>query len=133
MSLLRRLTILAFACLVLVSSTNFMVGMHHCGGHLKHVALFDKAAGCEMEQQQVPPCHRASTASCCDDVTVVHEDEDFSGATSLELQPAFAADALATSTLLAEIIPAVAPILTPVYHPPLLAVDRPVALGVFLI
>lgn len=132
MSYLRRILSLVFACLVLVSSTNFMVGMHHCGGHLKHVALFDKAEACEMEQQ-VPPCHRNAATSCCDDVTIVHDDEDFSGASSLQWQPAFEADAIATSILLAEVIPASKTNLTSIYHPPLLSVDRPVAHRVFLI
>lgn len=132
MSLLRRIVALSFACLVLVSSTSFMVGMHHCGGHLKHVALFEKAEACEMEQQ-IPPCHRTASNSCCEDVTVVHEDEDFSASQSLDIQPAFSADVLATSVLVAEIIPTSSPVLVPVYHPPVVSLDRPVALRVILI
>jgi hypothetical protein len=121
-----------FACLVLVSSTSFMVGIHHCGGHVKHLALFTKAAPCEMEQQ-VAPCHRVSANSCCQDLTVVHQDEDFNGsATSVDVSPSLEADA-STTMVVAEVVPTSVPVLASLYHPPLLAVDRPVALRVFLI
>ena len=124
---------LMLIALVLVSSTSFMVGIHHCGGHVKNVALFDKAAGCEMELQ-LPPCHREAGNSCCRDLTVVHQDQDFNSTpSSFELFPIFPEDVLVTTILLAEIVPASAPSPKPVYHPPLLSVDRPVDLRVFLI
>lgn len=121
-----------FACLVLVSSTSFMVGIHHCGGHLKNIALFSKAEACEMEQQ-VPACHRINNTSCCDDLAVIHDNEDFSGPVAVEYSPVLFADDLATDVLLAEVIPASSPATVSVYHPPILDMDRPVVHRVFLI
>lgn len=132
MKALRSILSLFFAGLVLISSTSFLVGIHHCGGQVRSIALFDKAEPCEMERQ-VPPCHRIATGSCCQDVTVVHENEDFNSFPSFELSPSFSDDALATTILLAEIVPVTAPTVLPVYHPPVLLVDRPAALQVFLI
>jgi hypothetical protein len=122
-----------FACLVLVSSTSFMVGIHHCGGQVKHVALFSNAEACEMERD-VPPCHRSQATSCCDDVTVVHEDQDFSSsASSVDLPLVVAEAAPLGPVVLAEVIPATTPSFFRFYDPPILKTNRPASLQVFLI
>jgi hypothetical protein len=133
MKTLRSIGSILFACLVLVSSTSFMVGIHHCGGQVKQVALFSNAEACEMERD-VPPCHRALATSCCDDVTVVHEDQDFSGsAPSFDLPVAVADVAPLGSLALAEVIPATTPSFFCFYDPPILKTNRPASLQVFLI
>jgi hypothetical protein len=84
-------------------------------------------------EHQVPPCHRAAATSCCDDLTVIHDNEDFSGPAAVDLSPLLFADDLATDVLLAEIIPASSLVTFSIYHPPVLAMDRPVVHRVFLI
>ncbi len=131
---LRSILSIAFAFLVLVSSTSFMVGIHRCGGQVKNVSLFNKAAGCEKEQQ-VPPCHRHDTPPCCQDVTVIHEHQDFKGEIAqLDFSGFPVGEALQSLVVLAEVIPAAtAPTYSTNYDPPLRAADRTVALRVFLI
>lgn len=132
MNLLRSIVSIGFAFLVLVSSTQFMVGIHRCGGEVRHVALFDKAEACEMERQ-LPPCHRIAASSCCQDVTVIHEDEDFSVDWNPVEWSVLSPAVTATSLILSEIVPsAVSPDLQ-YYSPPLRSIDRTVALQVFLI
>lgn len=132
MNQLRSIVSIGFAFLVLVSSTQFMVGIHRCGGEVRHVALFDKAEACEMERQ-LPPCHRIAASSCCQDVTVIHEDEDFSVDWNPVEWSVLSPAVTATSLILSEIVPsAVSPDLQ-YYSPPLRSIDRTVALQVFLI
>ncbi len=127
MKVLRPVLSLVFACLVLVSSTNFVVGFHYCGGQVKHVGLFDKAEACEMEKQ-LPPCHRELGSACCEDLTLIHEDEDFnSNCVSVEWSPSLIFDDVATTILLAEVVHSASPVGFQIYHPPVLSVDRPVA------
>jgi hypothetical protein len=135
MKVLRSISAVVLAILVLISSTSLMVGMHLCMGEVQNIAFFSKADGCVEEQSQ-PACHRHSTAPCCDDETVIHEADDFkasmahdhiAGPTSMELdQPV---------VLISEVIPT-----APVsrlryfsYDPPLLSCDRIVDHQVFLI
>ncbi|MBL7847321.1 MAG: hypothetical protein JNL40_07625 [Cyclobacteriaceae bacterium] len=133
MRTLRSILSLAFVLLVLFSSTSFMVGIHHCGGHVKSIALFDKAEACAQERQ-MPPCHRMDTPPCCQDVTVIHEHQDFNTqVSSWDFQAAPIADAIVPVILLDEVIPSVAPYLPVAYNPPLPTADRVVALHVFLI
>lgn len=130
----RSILSLAFAFLVLFSSTSFMVGIHRCGGHVKNVALFDKAEGCANEQK-LPPCHRLDAPVCCQDVTVIHEDQDFKGEiVQLEFSASLLGDAALPAVLLAEIIPtAAARTYYLNYDPPLRSSDLTVSLQVFLI
>ena len=132
MKRLRSLLSLTFAFLVLISSTQFMVAIHHCGGEVKGVALFEKREACAMERE-MPPCHRSLATSCCDDVTVVHDDQDFSPtAASLDGLVNLPVAMVVETLVLAEVIPT-APISSPFYDPPILQIDRPAALQVFLI
>jgi hypothetical protein len=133
MNLLRSIVALGFAFLVLVSSTQFMVGIHRCGGEVRHIALFDKAEACEMERQ-LPPCHRIAATSCCQDVTVIHEDEDFSVDWNPIEWSVLSSDAVtATSLILSEVVPSSVSPDPRNYSPPFRSVDRTVALQVFLI
>lgn len=134
MKLFRSILSLAFAFLVLFSSTSFVVGIHRCGGQVKNLALFTKAAGCEKEKQ-VPPCHRQELPPCCQDETVIHENQDFKGEiTQLLIVTAPAADVIQPAVVLAEVIPASAiGTYFPNYDPPLRSSDLTVALQVFLI
>ena len=133
MRALRSISALLLACLVLVSSTSFMVGIHRCGGRAQHIALFTEAESCPMEQQ-TPPCHRAVKSSCCEDVKVVHEQEDFSTpSASFEIALMPLDDAVVPSLIFAEVIPMQEPVVYLDYDPPVRTTDRIVALQVFLI
>jgi hypothetical protein len=82
----RRISILCISLLVLFSSTNFMVGIHRCGGSIQNVALFHKSEGCAMERR--PPCHRQQPRNCCEDQTITYQSQDFSAnATPLVFSP----------------------------------------------
>jgi hypothetical protein len=129
MSVARTIYSLSLALLVLISSTSFQVGMHFCQGEVREIALFSKASGCEKERE-LPPCHRHTKSSCCDDETVMHEADDLtaSGPTvSLD-----APDQLHTDipfVLISEVIPSVSFSRSPFVHyrPPLLDGDLIVA------
>jgi hypothetical protein len=133
MNRLRSILSIGFAFLVLVSSTHFMVGIHRCGGQVRHFALFDKAEVCDMERQ-LPACHRVVTTPCCQDVTVIHEDEDFSAGLSFADWTILSPEAVtATSLILSEVVPTSVFPAPQDYSPPLRSIDRTVALQVFLI
>lgn len=76
MKVIRKISALLLALLVLVSSTSFMVGFHICKDEVQNVALFGKADSCEKEKS-LPPCHRHLKAPCCADETLLHEGNDF--------------------------------------------------------
>jgi hypothetical protein len=124
-----------FALLVLLASSNFMIGIHLCGGRIQNMALFNKAEGCAMEKK-LPPCHRHESAPCCQDETIAFEAQDFnSDITPFHVAPIHGMDVDRPLVLLAEVIPsAVIPRLHyPRYEPPLRTNDLTVALRVFLI
>lgn len=75
MNVLKTISSLFLAVLVVIASTSFTVGVHFCMGEASDVAFFTDAADCEM-QQYMPPCHRQHKGSCCDDETIVHHSED---------------------------------------------------------
>ncbi len=130
----RAILTVAFALLVLFSSSSFMVGMHLCGGHVQNVALFSKAEGCEMEKK-LPPCHK-QTEPCCEDETVIHSGEDFNvSATDISPSPVPLWDATLPLVLISEIIPSSPTSRTRFYKydPPTRAGDITVSLQVFLI
>ena len=75
MKVLKTISSLFLAVLVVIASTSFTVGVHFCMGEASDVAFFTDAADCEM-QQHMPPCHRQHKSTCCDDETIVHHSED---------------------------------------------------------
>jgi hypothetical protein len=135
MKAIRSISAIMLACLVLVSSTSFMMGMHLCMGEVQNIAFFSKADGCK-EEERLPPCHKHTTAPCCDDETVVHQGNDFkASAATFHVPVPGAVDAAELHILISEIIPA-APLSRVKYFnydPPLRSCDRTVEHRVFLI
>lgn len=135
MKLFRTLSAVVLAFLVLVSSTNFVVGLHICMGKVENVALFTKADGCEMEKSQ-PPCHQNLKASCCDDETVIHKGEDLKASSiTVHADAPFPVSDGQSFILQAEIIPESSIARTQYYNydPPLRSCDRTIQHKVFLI
>ena len=135
MNIVRSISAILLAALVLLSSTTVLVGMHFCMGEVQNVALFAKAEGCEKEKS-LPPCHRHEKAPCCDDETLVHKGDDFNAAApKFHIIAPVSSEIEQPSVFISEIIPA-----TPSAHfqyynydPPLRSCDRTVELHVFLI
>jgi hypothetical protein len=132
----RSILSIAFALLVLFSSSSFMVGIHLCSGRVQDVALFTPAKDCGMEKKLMPPCHRHESKPCCENKAIVHEADDFNtSVTSVALSPLPVLDVELPHVLLAEVIPSLQ--LTPEqfynYDPPLRPSDITVSLQVFLI
>ena len=125
----------AFAVLVLISSSSFMVGLHLCGGQVQNVALFTKADGCEMEKK-MPPCHKPQSKPCCEDETIAHKGEDFKiSLTEISISTGPVLDMELPAVMISEVIPS-APVSRTRYRnydPPLRAADLTVSFQVFLI
>jgi hypothetical protein len=135
MKVIRNISAVLLAMLVLVSSTSFMVGMHFCMGEVQNVALFAKADDCEKEKN-LPPCHRHEKAPCCDDETLVHKGDDFKA--SIAKYHAVAptvADVAHPVIIISEVIPTapISRIQYADYDPPLRSCDLTVEHNVFLI
>ena len=112
--------------LVMVASTNFMVGIHFCMGDIQEVSLFTEASGCEMQKAFVPPCHKHLQEPCCDDETVMHESDEFSSsANELALAGPDLLQLAALPVLIAEVIPATTTTnnYALIYDPPLRSAD----------
>jgi hypothetical protein len=125
----------AFAFLVLFSSSNFMIGIHLCGGEIQNIALFGKADGCEKEKK-LPPCHRHESIPCCQDETIVHDAGAFKGeVTQINIASLPVPDIAQPPVLLAEIV-SLATIASKHYYnydPPLRSSDLTVTFQSFLI
>ena len=135
MKALRTISAVMLALLVLVSSTSVMVGMHLCRDEVQNIALFSKADGCEKEQA-LPPCHRHSTAPCCDDETIVNQADDFKAPIGYHHSPIpTALDTERPLILISEIIPSTpfSPFRYHTYDPPLRSRDLTIDHQVFLI
>ena len=135
MTAVRSISAVVLAILVLTSSTSFMVGLHLCRGEVQNIAIFTNAEGCEKEQS-LPPCHRHTTATCCDDETVIHKSDDFKvSITHCNIAVSAPIDAAHTLVLISEVIPT-APLSRIKYYdydPPLRSRDLTVDHQVFLI
>jgi hypothetical protein len=83
---LRSILSLLFALLVFMSSTSFMVGIHHCGGEIREVAVLEKADGCG--HQELPPCHRKLMQNCCKDDVVKYDGQGFEQLVKVDLSSA---------------------------------------------
>lgn len=135
MKVLRTISSLFLAILVVFSSTSFTVGVHFCMGEARDVAFFTDATQCEMEQL-LPPCHRKHGNTCCDDETIVHDSEDFKPVSSED--HVTAGFLVVTSRLpmpISEIVPSVTakPVHSLADNPPLPIPDLIVENQVFLI
>jgi hypothetical protein len=134
MKLIRTISALLLAMLVLVSSTSFMVGIHICMGEVQDIALFSKSEGCAMEKH-LPPCHRHLSKPCCEDDAVVHDgDELKSSFEQFSFNPPLPVTLHATVHFIADIVPqANFDKIRDFYDPPLPTCDRIAKLQVFLI
>jgi hypothetical protein len=135
MKLFRSILSIAFALLVLFSSSSFMVGIHLCGGQIENIALFTKSDGCDMEKK-MPACHKPQTKPCCDDETIIHNGEDFKVTiTDVSISPNPASDMELPHVIISEVIPSAPVSLTSFHHysPPLRAADLTISFKVFLI
>jgi len=134
MKVIRSISSIILALLVLTASSSFYVGVHVCGGAVKAVAFLEEADGCG--HQSLPPCHQQAMKGCCEDESIVHNGEDFKTySTQITIAPSPFVDMVQPSVLLAEIVPS-AP-LSKIQHynydPPLREIDRTIDLQVFLI
>jgi hypothetical protein len=135
MKVLRTISAIVLAFLVLVSSTSFMVGMHICMGEVQNVALFTKADGCAKEKS-LPPCHRHVKAPCCEDESVIHKADDFKvSANHVKIIAPVPVDIEQPLVLISEVIPSspASRIQFYNYDPPLRSCDLTVEHQVFLI
>jgi len=133
MKTLRSIAAIFLTMLVLVSSSSFMVGIHRCGGSVQNIALFTEADGCPMEQQAMP-CHKAVRSACCQDVKVVHEQEEFNAQLNQDqLTTIPALDVASFPVLITVVIPPSTPEAFTPYDPPIRAIDRVVTHHVFII
>ena len=135
MKIVRPISAVLLAIMVLVSSTSFLIGMHICMGDVQDVALFTKADGCEKEKD-LPPCHRQAKARCCEDETVIHKGEDFKvSLTKVEINSPAPIAIEQPLVLISELIPSSSLSRTQYhqYDPPLRSWDLTVEHQVFLI
>jgi hypothetical protein len=132
---LKGISILAMVFLVLLSSSNFMIGIHFCSDEIQNISFLTKAEACEMERE-LPPCHRHMTAPCCEDETIVHKGEELKNPVSaLHIPAPLAMDLTNLHVILAEVVPAepFAHASFCLYDPPLRWDDITIANQVFLI
>jgi hypothetical protein len=135
MKVLRSISAVILAIMVLVSSTSFMVGMHICMGEVQNVALFGKADSCQKEKA-LPACHKHMKPACCEDELVYHEGTDFKGSIEhIHIAVPAPIDIKQAVVLISEVIPAspIAQFRHHKYDPPLRSCDLTVAHQVFLI
>jgi len=135
MKVIRSISAVLLAILVLVSSTSFVVGMHICMGEVQNIALFGKAESCQKERA-LPACHKHMKPACCEDEVVYHQGTDFKASIAHEHMDAPAPmDIGQPLVLISEVIPAVpaASLQYYKYDPPLRTCDLTVEHQVFLI
>lgn len=77
--LLRQITSIAMALIVLLSTMSFTVDMHYCGEHLVDFSVFTPAESCGMEAMMstttTDDCS-VMKMDCCTDVEIVMEGQD---------------------------------------------------------
>jgi hypothetical protein len=135
MKAIRSISAILLAILVLVSSTSFMVSMHRCMGEVRSVALFTKAASCEMEQR-APACLLHMKSPCCADETIVHKSDAFKASiTHFHVVAPAQIDLEQPLVVISEVIPTAPFSRTHYYNydPPLRSCDLTVEHQVFLI
>jgi len=106
---LKIISAFALAALTLLGSTTFVVGIHHCNGEVKGLAIFGQAEGCKHQlPSNLPECHKHVAKDCCNDITVLHEgcaveDHTFEIAvnSSVDLEP------IVDAILIAEVTPSI--------------------------
>lgn len=76
MILIRKIIVVCFAILVLLSATSFTLSIHFCGSRIADVGVFDRHATCAM-LSTLPPCHKPSVPDCCHDSYVSYDGQDY--------------------------------------------------------
>lgn len=105
MKVIRSISVMLLAILLLVSSTSFVFGVHYCMGEVQSISLFGKTDSCPKEKEQ-PPCHKHMKPACCEDETVVHEGIDFKASLNLiHIDAPAPMDIDQPLVLIAEVIP----------------------------
>lgn len=135
MKLVRSISYVLLAILVLVSSTSFTVGMHFCMGEIESFTLLGKAESCQ-NAKALPPCHKHQMVACCEDEVVFHEGTDFKGSIEpIHLSALLSLDMEVPMILISEVIPSAPIARAQHYHydPPLRSCDLTVEQHVFLI
>lgn len=106
MKLIRSISSVLLALLVLLASSSFYVGVHVCGGTVKAVAFLQEADGCG--HQALPPCHRQQMKGCCENDLVVHDAQEIKGEIAKVTLPLVSStDIIHNTVLIADIIPIV--------------------------
>ena len=135
-ALIKNITSLSLALLVLFSTSSFSVNKHYCGDTLVSVSLFAKGKTCGMTSHKKGPLKACSVekSDCCKDVIKLFEGQDNLklDATLSKIQYNFSASfvyfyTLQLNAIEKEIIPFKA------YSPPLIVEDIQLLDAVFLI
>jgi len=71
--IIKNITSVSLAFLVLFSTMSFTINEHYCGGSLVDTAWFVEAEGCGMEMESSTSF---SADSCCNDVITIVEGQD---------------------------------------------------------
>ena len=118
MNVLRSISSILLAFLVLLASSSFYVGVHVCGDTVKAVAFLQEADGCG--HQTLPPCHRKMMEGCCENDVVIHEGQEIKGDVTSIILPILTATEITHNTSIAIITPVVDanPSTDYVDHPP---------------
>jgi hypothetical protein len=135
MKVIRSISAVLLAILVLVSSTSFTFSMHVCMGEVQQISLFGRADDCP-KVKALPPCHKHMKPACCDEETVIHESTDFKASVEhIHFAVPSSMDIEQPLVVISEVIPA-APVASMQYYeysPPLRTCDLTVEHQVFLI
>ena len=135
MIVIRSISSIVLALLVLLASSSFYVGVHVCGNTVNAVAFLQEADGCG--HQSLPPCHKKMMEGCCENDVVVHDTQEIKADVLTILLPALSAtDILHNTVLVAEVVPTIEnnPSIYFTDHPPeLLGRDVVISTHSFLI
>jgi hypothetical protein len=119
----------------MLSSSNFMVGIHFCSGEIQNIGFLTEAEACEKEQS-TPPCHRHTTTPCCEDETILHHSDELKSSLShVHAAAPLAMDMVDFEVLVSEVIPESPASRTPyfLYDPPGPSLDITITNQVLLI
>jgi hypothetical protein len=80
---LKKITAIIMAFVVLFSTMSFSISEHYCGDHLVDAGLFSKAESCGMEMEKPSPNKDCSIkkSNCCSDIV-----KQFDGQNELKTQ-----------------------------------------------
>ena len=134
MKLFRQYCTLLFALMVFFASSSFTIGLHYCGAEVKGVAFLQHADGCG--HKKLPPCHKPLKDNCCSDTMISYEGSGFEYSSAVVNVPSITFSQLALPPVLLSVSLPSSFVQQKYYHnydPPLLQVDRPAFLSVFLI